>query len=205
MCVKLIVGLGNPGAEYVGTRHNIGFEVVDCLAQRHHIAVRRREVKSLLGEGRIEGQHVVLLRPLTYMNLSGAAVAAALHRYGMEPQDLIVIVDDAALPPGKLRLRLKGSSGGHNGLASIQEHLGTADYPRIRIGVGEAPTPDLAAHVLSPFAPEERPIMRAAVELAADAVEMALREGFQKAMNRYNGVQAGEGADLPLEPGSADR
>ncbi|MGC8669159.1 MAG: aminoacyl-tRNA hydrolase [Chthonomonadales bacterium] len=193
--VKLIVGLGNPGPEYEGTRHNIGFEVVERLAERHRISVRRRELKSLLGEGRIEGQNVLLARPMTYMNLSGQAVEAILRRYGLTPQDLIVIVDDAALPPGKLRLRLKGSSGGHNGLASIEEHLGTHCYARIRIGVGPPPTPDLASHVLSRFSPAERPVMNAAVELASDAVELALREGFEKAMSRYNSVQAVEAAD----------
>lgn len=192
--VKLIVGLGNPGSRYEGTRHNIGFEVVQRLAERHRIPLRRREFSSLVGTGRIEGQDVLLALPMTYMNLSGEAVCAIARKYRLAPADIIVIVDDAALPPGKLRLRLKGSAGGHNGLVSIEDHLGTQEYARIRIGVGPAPTPDLASHVLSPFAPSERPVMDAAVDLAADAVELALREGFERAMNRYNSVQA-VGAD----------
>lgn len=184
--MHLIVGLGNPGAEYAGTRHNVGFEVVDRLAARHGIAVRRRTLRSVLGDGLIEGRRVILARPMTYMNLSGEAVGAICRMYRIPPERTIVIVDDVALPLGRLRLRLKGSCGGHNGLESVERHLGTQAYPRVRIGVGGARPGELVDHVLSRFRPEERPVIEAAIDLAADAVEAALRDGFEQAMNLYN-------------------
>lgn len=183
---RLIVGLGNPGPEYAGTRHNVGFEVIDCLASRHHIPLRRRTLRALLGEGVIEGHPVILAKPMTYMNLSGEAVSAISRRYRIPPENVVVVVDDIALPTGKLRLRLKGSSGGHNGLESIQRHLQTTQYPRVRIGVGAAQPGAMVDHVLSRFHPEEQERIAEAVERAADAVETALREGFEKAMSRYN-------------------
>lgn len=183
---RLIVGLGNPGPEYAGTRHNVGFEVVDCLASRHHIPLRRRTLRALLGEGVIEGHPVILAKPMTYMNLSGEAVGAIVRRYRIPLENIVVVVDDIALPTGKLRLRLKGSSGGHNGLESIQRHLHTMEYPRVRIGVGAARPGAMVDHVLSRFRPEEREPIAEAIERAADAVEAALREGFEKAMNTYN-------------------
>jgi PTH1 family peptidyl-tRNA hydrolase len=184
--MRLIVGLGNPGAEYAGTRHNVGFETIDCLAKRHGIAVRRRTLRSLIGDGLIEQERVILAKPMTYMNLSGEAVGAIVRMYRIAPQHVIVVVDDIALPTGKLRLRLKGSSGGHNGLESIEKHLGTQEYPRIRIGVDAPGHGEMVSHVLGRFRGEERELIQEAVERAADALETALREGFEKAMNRFN-------------------
>lgn len=185
--IRLVVGLGNPGAEYAGTRHNVGFEVIERLASRHQIAVRRRMLRAVLGDGLIEGRRVLLARPMTYMNLSGEAVAAIARMHKIAPSEILVIVDDMALPIGRLRLRLKGSSGGHNGLESIQRHLRTEEYPRLRVGVGSAQPGRMVDHVLGRFRADERAIIEEAIERAADAVEMALRENFEKAMNHYNG------------------
>lgn len=184
--MKLIVGLGNPGNEYKGTRHNVGFEVIEELAERHNIAVRRRTLRSVLGDGMIEGEKVILARPMTYMNASGEAVSAICRMYKIEPEEVIVLVDDIALPAGKLRLRLKGSAGGHNGLTSVQQHLKTDNYPRIRVGVGGAQPGRMVDHVLGKFRPEEREEISEAIDRAADAVEAAMREGFEKAMNLFN-------------------
>lgn len=185
--IRLVVGLGNPGAEYVGTRHNVGFEVIERLADRHQIAVCRRILRAVLGDGLIGGRRVLLARPMTYMNLSGEAVAAIARMHKIAPSEILVIVDDMALPIGRLRLRLKGSPGGHNGLESIQRHLRTKEYPRLRIGVGSAQPGRMVDHVLGRFRADERAIIEEAIERAADAVEMALRENFEKAMNHYNG------------------
>src|ERR1051326_595986 len=149
--MKLIVGLGNPGKEYAGTRHNVGFEVIELLAKRHNISVSKRDFKSILGEGLIQGERILLLCPMTYMNLSGEAVASAAPFYKIAPQDIIVVLDDVALPPGKMRLRFKGSAGGHNGLANILALLQTTEVPRIRLGVGAARPGGLVGHVLSRF------------------------------------------------------
>lgn len=184
--MKLIVGLGNPGQEYAGTRHNVGFEVIERLARRHGITVTKRAHRSVMGEGRIGAERVLLVRPLTYMNLSGEAVASIARFYKIEPQDVIVILDDVALPPGRLRLRYKGSAGGHNGLANILQRLNTQEAPRIRIGVGAARPGEMVGHVLSRFRKEELPLIEDSYERAADAVEVALSEGFETAMNRFN-------------------
>lgn len=184
--MKLIVGLGNPGAEYAGTRHNVGFAVIGVLAQRHNIAVTKRDFKAVLGEGRIGEERILLARPMTYMNLSGEAVAAIARFYKIEPQDIIVLFDDVALPPGRLRLRFKGSAGGHNGLDNILKLLHTQEVPRIRVGVGPPRPGEMVGHVLSKFRKEELPVMEEAYERAADAVECAVREGFELAMNRFN-------------------
>lgn len=182
----LIVGLGNPGSEYAGTRHNVGFDVIDLLAARWAIPVRRRALRSVLGTGRVGEASVVLARPMTYMNVSGEAVGAIARMYRIEPSSVIVIVDDIALPTGKLRLRLQGSSGGHHGLESVERHLGTRAYPRVRIGVGQARPGQMVGHVLGRFRAAEREAMTEARERAADAVELAVREGFEQAMNVYN-------------------
>lgn len=184
--MKLIVGLGNPGTEYAGTRHNAGFEVIEILAKRHHIAVTKRDFRAVYGDGMISGQRVILARPMTYMNLSGEAVAAMARFYKIEPEDIIIVLDEVALPPGRLRLRYQGSAGGHNGLANILELLHTEAVPRIRIGVGASRSGQLIGHVLSRFPREEIAIMQEAFSLAADAVECALAEGFDIAMNRFN-------------------
>jgi PTH1 family peptidyl-tRNA hydrolase len=184
--MKLIVGLGNPGTEYAGTRHNVGFEVIDELAKRHHLAVTKRSFRSLVGEGQIGGQRTLLAKPQTYMNVSGEAVAAIARFYKIAPADIIVLLDDVALPPGRLRLRYKGSAGGHNGLDNILTLLHTQEVPRIRLGVGAARPGDMRNYVLSRFRGEEIETIRQAIERAADAVECALAEGFETAMNRFN-------------------
>lgn len=184
--MKLIVGLGNPGPDYAGTRHNVGFAAIDLLAERHGIPVRRRDFRALFGDGQIAGEKVFLVKPMTYMNLSGEAVAALARMYKIEPVDIWVIVDDIALPTGKVRLRLKGSPGGHNGLDSIQKHLKTEEYPRLRIGVGAAKTGKMVGHVLGRFRKDEQPLIEEALARTADAIETGIREGFENAMNRFN-------------------
>ncbi len=181
----LVVGLGNPGRRYRGTRHNVGWEVVDLLGTRWRIPFFGEEEEALVGRGEAAGGEVLLAKPLTYMNRSGEAVRGLVHRYGLRPQEVLVIYDDVDLPVGTIRVRPRGSSGGHHGMASVIEALGTAEIPRVRIGIGR-PTGDAADYVLSRFAPEERPRIREAIERAADAVEVVLREGIQRAMERFN-------------------
>ena len=195
--MKLIVGLGNPGTEYAGTRHNVGFEVIDLLAKRHGIAVSKRNFKAVYGEGTIANERVILARPMTYMNLSGEAVGALARFYKIQTADIILISDDIALPTGKLRLRLKGSPGGHNGLDNIFRLLGTQEIPRVRVGVGAANPGDMRGHVLSKFRKEDADIIAEAQERAADAMEAALREGFETAMNRFNLSDKPEKPDKP--------
>jgi peptidyl-tRNA hydrolase, PTH1 family len=194
--MKLIVGLGNPGTEYAGTRHNVGFEVISLLAQRHQIPMAKRAFKSILGDGRIHGERVLLVKPMTYMNLSGEAVASIAQYYHIPTEDMIVILDDVALPPGKIRLRFKGSAGGHNGMTNIIQMLHTQEIPRIRIGIGPARPGNMIGHVLARFSKEELPLLREAYERAADAVESALNDGFALAMNRFNVPDK-----PPVEPG----
>lgn len=184
--MKLIVGLGNPGTQYANTRHNVGFEIVEILAKRHAISISKRNFKGVYGEGFIGAEKAILLRPMTYMNLSGQSVSAISAFYKIAPQDILTILDDVALETGKLRLRYKGSAGGHNGLANIIQLMGTDEIPRIRVGVGAARPGDMVNHVLGKFRKEEREEMNVACEIAADAIEYALREGFEKAMNQYN-------------------
>jgi len=184
--MRLIVGLGNPGAKYQGTRHNVGFRVIDELARRGGITVSRRRFSGQVGGGRIGEHRVVLLKPTTYMNLSGQAVRAAMvfHRLGME--DLLVVVDDLSLPLGRLRVRGQGSAGGHHGLSSIIQELGDDSFCRLRVGIGQARGGQMVDHVLSAFSPEEEAVVGPAVERAADAVECWLAKGPQEAMNRFN-------------------
>lgn len=184
--MKLIAGLGNPGREYHGTRHNVGFEVIELLAKKHRIAVRARRNRAVVGEGTIGGEQVVLARPQTFMNRSGEAVAGLARRYRIAPEDIIVIYDDVNLPLGKLRVRTRGSAGGHNGMKSIIHSLGSDEFPRVRIGIGSPDRRDMVDHVLSRFKRAEGPIVKDAVQRAADAVEMYLSEGAEPAMNRYN-------------------
>ncbi|MHB0912037.1 MAG: aminoacyl-tRNA hydrolase [Armatimonadota bacterium] len=183
--MKLIVGLGNPGREYHGTRHNVGFEVIDALAKRHRIQVRSRRGKALIGTGSIEGEPVILAKPTTFMNLSGQAVGDLARRHRLNAEDIVVICDDVNLPLGKLRIRAKGSAGGHNGLKSIIHSLGTQDFPRVRVGIG-TPRRDMVDHVLSRFARAERPAVQESVEAAANAVEAILKSGIEAAMNSFN-------------------
>ncbi|MHB1000177.1 MAG: aminoacyl-tRNA hydrolase [Armatimonadota bacterium] len=188
---KLIIGLGNPGAEYRDTRHNIGFMVVDTIARRHHMQVKVRRNQAHIAEGTIEGQQVVLAKPMTFMNLSGQAVSGLMRRYRVDLSDVIIIYDDVALPLGKLRIRPAGSAGGHNGIKSIIHCIGSQDFPRVRIGIG-SPGRDMVDHVLSKFHKVEREIVRDSVERAADAVEMILTSGLELAMNRFNTAAAAE-------------
>jgi len=182
---KLIIGLGNPGREYVGTRHNVGWDAVDVLGKRHHIHVKARRSKAMVGEGEIAGEKVILAKPLTFMNLSGQAVGGLVRRHRLDPSSIIVICDDVHLPLGRLRIRGKGSAGGHKGLTSIIHALGTQDFARVRIGVG-SPSGDMVDHVLSRFKRAERTIAKESISRAADAVERILTEGIESAMNEFN-------------------
>ena len=185
----IIVGLGNPGRKYDGSRHNIGFDVIDELVDRFHIGGPERFGRSMIGKGRIGGRRVILVKPLTYMNLSGEAVQEIVHYYKADPaQDLVVISDDIDLPAGTLRIRKKGSAGGHNGLRNIVQHLGGGDFARIRVGVGAKPDPDydLADFVLGHFSGEEKKVMEEAAVKAAEAVACIVTDGVDLAMNRYN-------------------
>ncbi len=185
----LIVGLGNPGEKYENTRHNVGFLVVDELAERQSAPIQRLRFKALTNLLTIAGEKALVMKPVTYMNLSGEAVRPAADFYKIPPERILVISDDTALDPGKLRIRLKGSAGGHNGLKSIIQHLGTDQFPRLRVGVGQKPHPDydLADWVLGKFQGEDKKTMDAAVKRAADAVECLLREGPERAMSQFNG------------------
>ncbi len=184
----IIAGLGNPGKEYGNTRHNVGYEVIDALAEKYNISVLELKHKALLGKGYIEGQKVILMKPLTYMNLSGESLRMAVDYYKADAeQDLIVISDDVSLPPGQLRVRKKGSAGGHNGLKNIIKMLGTENFRRIRLGVGEKPKAyDLADWVLGHFNKEERAVMDEAVGKAVQAVGLTVTEGPDAAMNVFN-------------------
>jgi len=184
--MKLVVGLGNPGSKYEGTRHNIGFRVIEVLASRWQVGSARQRFGGLASDGRIDAQRVLLLRPMTFMNRSGGAVVQAVHYYKLSLTDVIVVVDDMALPLGRLRIRPQGSAGGHRGLEDIIGRLGDDGFCRLRIGIEQVQGQRMVDHVLSPFAPEEREVIEAAIERAADAVECWLREGLDEAMNRYN-------------------
>jgi len=182
--MKAIVGLGNPGSEYKGTRHNVGFEVVDELARRWK--VRLKSWKSRANLVLVRDHDVLLVEPKTFMNLSGQAVSGVMAFYRIQPADVLVVVDEVQLPLGKLRLRRSGSAGGHNGLKSVIEHVGT-DFPRLRIGVDRGDRNwDLADRVLSRFPADERDIVDAAIARAADAVETFVTDGVELAMNRFN-------------------
>lgn len=188
----LIVGLGNPEAKYLETRHNIGFQVIDAIANKYNISVDTGKHKGLIGKGIIEGEKVVLLKPLTYMNQSGESVAAALRFYKLDPaEDLIVIYDDISLSVGQLRIRPKGSAGGHNGIKNILAYLGTDCFKRIRFGVGEKPKGwDLADYVLGHFNKEEMEDILAGIVQAVEAAETIITKGVEQAMNQYNGAKA---------------
>lgn len=191
----LIVGLGNPGREYESTRHNAGFLVVDRLAEKMGISVSTRKFLGFTGSGMLGGEKVLLLKPQTYMNASGESVRAAADFYKLEPAQVIVVYDDISLDVGSVRIRAKGSAGGHNGMKSIIAHLGTEEYPRVRVGIGDKPPGmDLAGYVLSHFPKNEREALEPALADAADAVERLITCGVQAAMNRYNKVKkpAGE-------------
>lgn len=184
----VIAGLGNPGREYEGTRHNVGFMTLDALADKYNIDVREKAFKGLIGKGMIEGNKVILVKPQTYMNLSGECIRQVMDYYKVDPSEFIVIYDDISLVPGGIRIRKKGSAGGHNGIKNIIAHLGTQEFPRIKVGVGDKPPRmDLADYVLSRFSKEDREKMEQAFKDAAEAVEVMIAEGPDAAMNQFNG------------------
>ena len=191
--MKIIVGLGNPGAKYAGTRHNVGFAVLDELAERHNIRIDTAKHKALIGKGIIDGEKVILAMPQTFMNLSGESVRAIMDFYKCTVEDLIVVYDDIDLDVGKLRIRQKGSAGGHNGMKNIIQHVGSQEFVRIRVGVGKKPDHmDLADYVLSRFGAEEQKIMDEAFGEAAEAAVMMMTTGAERAMNHYNAKKKAE-------------
>ncbi len=195
--MKLIVGLGNPGTEYRDTRHNIGFMVVDALVDRWRVAGEWREkFEALQIKTTVRDEPVIVVKPLTFMNLSGQAVQALAGFYKIEPADIFVVTDDVALPLGRLRARREGGAGGHNGLKSIIQSLATQAFPRVRVGVGRGDGQrDLADHVLGRFGADERDTVSAAVLRAADATEMFLSEGIERVMNAFNAAEQTDPAE----------
>ena len=194
--MRLIVGLGNPGIEYARTPHNLGFLVVDKLAEDAGIRVTRPESKSFAGIGQIAGHDIVLAKPQTMMNLSGLAVGELVRRAECEPSDVIVLCDDIALPWGMIRVRERGSAGGHNGLKSVISSLGTMEFPRVRLGVQpEDFRGDLKEYVLRQISRDEEDLVAEEIDLAAEAVKVILAEGTQSAMNRFNRRVAPPGED----------
>lgn len=185
----LVVGLGNPGPKYEWTRHNMGFLVIDELAEREKIPVQKLKYRALTNTAVIGGRSVLLMKPTTYMNLSGESVGEAARFYKIPPERVLVISDDVALPQGKLRIRRSGSAGGHNGLKNIISHLGSDQFPRIKVGVGGKPHPDhdMADWVLGKFTGQDRKVMEEAIARAADAVTLFLEQGPDQAMAKFNG------------------
>lgn len=189
--MKLVAGLGNPGEKYRGTRHNVGFDVLDLLARRHGLTFETSPVEAMQARWRPAGSAdpVLCAKPLTFMNLSGEAVGGLARYFKLAIEDVLIVCDDVNLPLGRLRARGTGTEGGHNGLRSVAQHFGTIDYPRLRIGVGRGDTRrDLANHVLAGFEPDELAGMEDAVSRAADAVETWVSDGLAVMMNRFNRV-----------------
>lgn len=184
----IIAGLGNPTLQYEGTRHNVGFDVIDTLAEKYNISVDARKSRAFIGKGMIEGQKVILVKPQTYMNLSGESIRGLVDYYKIDVEhELLVIYDDISLDVGQLRIRKKGSAGGHNGIKNIIANLGTQNFPRIKVGVGEKTKKyDLADYVLSHFSKAERELMEEGYQKAVKAVEMLLDGEMEAAMNEYN-------------------
>jgi peptidyl-tRNA hydrolase, PTH1 family len=189
--MRIIVGLGNPGREYAGTRHNIGFMVVDEIARRHGPATWKKRFRSEIGEVFVGGQKIVLVKPQTYMNLSGMSVREAINWYHVDRDKVIIVMDDLDTPFGNLRLREKGSAGGHNGLASIIQQLGSNEIPRLKIGIGRGPS-TASAHVLSRFTPDQERELPDLIKRAADALELWRSDGIVTAMNQANRKSADE-------------
>lgn len=185
--MKIIVGLGNPTSKYEGTRHNVGFSVIYELSDTYNIKVDTNKHKALIGKGVIGGEKVILAMPMTYMNLSGESVREIIDYYKCDIDDLIVAYDDISLDVGKLRVRAKGSAGGHNGIKNIIQHMGSDAFARVKVGVGEKPKQmDLADYVLGRFNKDEQPVIRDSVKRAADAIYTMITEGNDAAMNKFN-------------------
>jgi PTH1 family peptidyl-tRNA hydrolase len=188
VALRLVVGLGNPGARYRRTRHNLGFFVIDVLAARDDVRAAREEGDAWVAEADVGGQPALLVKPMAFMNRSGIPVERLMVQHALSPSDLVVVLDDAALEFGTLRIRERGTHGGHNGLRSIVDLLGTDEFPRVRVGIRKGDLPeDLAGFVLSEFPPEDVLVVQEIVGWAADAVDCLVREGAEEAMNRYNG------------------
>lgn len=183
----LVVGLGNIGNEYSNTRHNIGFDAIDILAKEYNISIDREKFKGKYGEGRIGTRKVIFLKPSTYMNLSGDSVRLAMDYYDIEPDELIVIYDDISLKEGRVRIRAKGSAGGHNGIKDIISKIGTDSFPRVKVGVG-APKGDLVSHVLGRFSKEQRVCVDKILSLSPQIIETFVKEGCTETMNKFNSV-----------------
>ena len=184
----IIAGLGNPESKYDKTRHNIGFRLIDELAVRNGITFSDRKHNGLVGKGTISGEKVILLKPLTYMNLSGECVGPAADYYKVEPENVIILFDDISLDVGRIRIRKKGSAGGHNGIKSIIAHLGSENFPRLKFGVGDKPKEmDLADYVLGRFSSQDEATVSEGIKRACEAVECMIGEGCDAAMNKYNG------------------
>ena len=182
----IIVGLGNPGDKYEKTRHNVGFNVIDLLAKEYSIDVSKLKHKALIGEGRVGTEKVILVKPMTYMNLSGESLRAIMDFYKLSNEDVLVLYDDISLEVGRIRIREKGSAGGHNGIKSIIAHLGSDIFSRIKIGVGQ-PKSDLVNHVLGKFSKEEREVLEETLKAVVDSVEVIIKTDTKEAMNRFNG------------------
>lgn len=186
----LIVGLGNPGKEYEHTRHNVGFDIIELIGDKYNIDVNRKKFKGIYGDGRIAGERVLLLKPTTYMNLSGESIKEVLNFYKIPNDNIIVLYDDISIEVGRLRIRQKGSAGGHNGIKSIIAHLGSDVFPRVKIGVGQPPGENLVSHVLGKFSKDEREKLEDVFEATSRSVEAIIERGVAEAMNKFNGFKA---------------
>ena len=186
--LRLIVGLGNPGKRYQDTRHNIGFKVLDCLADSYNISCNKRKFNALYGRGRIAEKDILVLKPQTYMNLSGLSVMGFKNFFRLSPDDIIVVYDDMDLPFGRLRIRPAGGAGGHKGIISVVDTLGRDDFSRVRMGIGRPENTDPAGYVLSPFNKSERDCLMDFIRLGKEAIETVIDSGIEDAMNRFNGL-----------------
>jgi peptidyl-tRNA hydrolase, PTH1 family len=188
--MRLLVGLGNPGPRYADTPHNAGFVVIDRFASKHRLPAFVTKYSGEFSRGKALGEEIALLKPQTFMNLSGESVGAALRYLPIEPSDVLVVFDEMDIPSGKLRLRKSGGHGGHNGLRSIIEALGSSDFPRIRVGIGRPPSGrEPTGHLLSKVHPDERARLSATIDLAVEALEVSISQSFELAMNRFNGLE----------------
>jgi PTH1 family peptidyl-tRNA hydrolase len=184
--IKMVVGLGNPGKEYAGTRHNVGFRVIDLLAELLKIEVKKKKFSGCLGSGEFADKKLILLKPMRFMNCSGQVVATATGFYKLVLSNLLVVIDDMALPPGKIRVRMKGSAGGHNGLADVIEKLGTQNISRLRIGIGRSDKKEAYDYVLGKPTKTDRPLLDEAITKARDAVLCWVEYGIRATMNKFN-------------------